>query len=87
MQLSDIAKGLRVDAIPAVTYHRTCRSIFTVKRDLDAIVAKLHHSEGRDMPESRGSARKGPYQSILYEVKCIFLSENTPGQRGFDLVH
>ncbi|KAK5890358.1 hypothetical protein CesoFtcFv8_013883 [Champsocephalus esox] len=35
----DIAKNLPDDVTP-VTYHRKCRSIFTMKKDLDAIITK-----------------------------------------------
>ncbi|KAI0207394.1 hypothetical protein LSAT2_007927, partial [Lamellibrachia satsuma] len=36
----DMSKDLPEGEIPAVFYHRKCRSIFTMKKLLDAIIAK-----------------------------------------------
>lgn len=33
----DVAKGLKEGDIPDIQYHRECRSIFTLKKSLDAI--------------------------------------------------
>ena len=38
--LMDVAKGLKEGDIPGIQYHRECRSIFTLKKSLDAIKEK-----------------------------------------------
>ena len=35
--LYDVAKDLRENEVPTIHYHRKCRSIFTMKRDLDTL--------------------------------------------------
>ena len=38
--ITDVAKELRENELPKIHYHRRCRSIFTMKRDLDTILKK-----------------------------------------------
>ena len=60
-----------------IKYHRRCRSIFTMKRDLDKIVEEKNRS---DKPviitPIRRSIRGEPTTSTTYERVCIFLRSN-----------
>ena len=62
--LMDVAKGLKEGDIPGIQYHRECRSIFTLKKSLDAIkekpadsctseTVKKHYTTYQFMPSMR----------------------------------
>ena len=70
-----IAKDLPDDIIPPVTYHRKCRSIFTMKKDVDAIIAKQKTKESDK--ESRKSARQALSGTRVYQAKCIFCEKSS----------
>ena len=80
----DLAKNLPKGSIHQLFYHRKCRSIFTMKKLLDSIVAK-ESSSGNSLAEgSRDIARREPQPSRVYEAKCIFcdkVSKYLKGQR------
>ena len=38
----DIAKDLRENDVPTIHYHRKCRSLFTMKRELDTLKRKVN---------------------------------------------
>ncbi|KAI4805883.1 hypothetical protein KUCAC02_010478 [Chaenocephalus aceratus] len=76
----DIAKDLPDDVIPPVTYHRKCRSIFTMKKDLDAIITKKENNPTSEV--SRKSARQTPHQSRVYKEECIFCEKTNKYLKG-----
>ncbi|KAM9333381.1 uncharacterized protein KZ484_018411 isoform 1-T2 [Pholidichthys leucotaenia] len=79
----DLAKGLPDDAIPAVAYHQKCRSIFTMKRDLDAIISKQRRTEeNKSSTERKKSQRPAPSQSRVYEAECIFCEKTSKYLKG-----
>lgn len=76
----EIARDLPDGVVPAVTYHRQCRSIFTMKKALDAIIANKEPKE--QSTSERKSTREAPSQSRLYEAKCIFCDKPNKYLRG-----
>lgn len=74
----DIAKDLPHGTIPGVAYHRKCRSIFTMKRDLEALKSMRNSNE-----ENKGSAerervsRPVPSQSRVYLAECLFCKKTS----------
>ena len=71
--LLDVAKDLQEGTLPSVSYHRKCRSIFTMKKLLDAIKAKKTFAEESGFSEQRQSIRQGSQSSRVYEAKCYLL--------------
>ncbi|KAG0711467.1 hypothetical protein GWK47_020543 [Chionoecetes opilio] len=60
--------------IPALNYHRKCRSIFTMKKGLNGILAQKEKTTN-GCPEDSNPARAGraiPTTSRTYEAECIF---------------
>lgn len=65
----ELAKDTPEGEIPALNYHRKCRSIFTMKKALAGIIAQ------KKKTTSGGHARVGrasPSTSTTYEANCIF---------------
>lgn len=77
----DIAKELPDEEVPQITYHRGCRSIFTMKKALDAIVEQEKPAEASS-EVARKSNRQGPSKSSVYEAKCIFCKSARKYLRG-----
>ena len=75
--LLDLADHTNEGEIPPVSYHRKCRSIFTMKRDLEQISQKT--VAGEDIPESNDESgeqrprRQEPSTSRTYAQICIFV--------------
>lgn len=65
-----------------MNYHRQCRSIFTIKKDLDAITTKEKQDNRSTSEGSRKSARQMPHQSRVYEAKCIFCEKTNKYLKG-----
>lgn len=72
--LLDLENSYGENEIPPISYHRQCRSIFTMKRDLDKLSSSnIQHSrrenpiDGREKSFRQSSNRK----SRVYEKKCI----------------
>lgn len=54
-------------------YHRYCRSIFTLKRTLEALIEKKEHTADKDIPEKRQRLeRSSSSDSRVYKQLCIF---------------
>jgi len=74
--LLDVSKTLKDGEIPNVLYHRKCRSIFTLKRDLDKISKECKKTDDdasdSDSVDRRFSIRGAPSTSTTYERVCIF---------------
>ena len=71
-----IAEDLVENELPNVYYHRKCRSIFTMKRDLKTVRMKRKASESFDndigcSSKSKRSCRR-PSESRVYSATCIF---------------
>ena len=81
--ITDLACRLEGNEVPDIAYHRDCRSLFTMKRDLEAL-SKQSKETVRDSPSkfrlsSRGLSRKSPMAgpSRVYEAICIFCDKKT----------
>ena len=80
----DLVETLKEKEIPDIRYHRKCRSIFTMKKDLDMICK----AEGTTCnPESltsqeRRSSRVPPTRSTTYERTCIFCNKESKYGKG-----
>ena len=70
-----------------VFYHRKCRSMFTLKRELNRIVAKTKQNEKASLVEEssrerRASIRSNPSTSRVYEKECIFCGKKDKYKKG-----
>ena len=75
----DIAKQLEDEEVPKIFYHQKCRSLFTMKRDLETLKRKAAESL-TDEAGSRGSASKRPSrrsssEGRVYDPICIFCNK------------
>ena len=77
------------DEIPEVYYHRKCRSIFTMKKDLHRIHANEKTESRKDTEsaeggegERRASIRGTPSTSRVYEKVCIFCKNKDKYKKG-----
>ena len=70
------------DEIPEVCYHRKCRSIFTMKKDLDRIHANEKTESRKDTESVEGASIRGtPSTSRVYEKVCIFCDKKDKYKR------
>ena len=69
-----IAKTLKEGEIPQISYHRKCRSIFTLKRDLKKLSQSVIQVEEQEDTSSRRSSIRKPVttQSRVFERICVF---------------
>lgn len=77
--LLEIAARLKKGQVPLVYYHKSCRSVFTMKRDLDTIekkkTVKSNQMENIDAAvnlELRVLPNRSPTTSRIYNKLCIF---------------
>ena len=75
----DIAVTLGENEIPGnLVYHRKCRSLFTVKRDLEASKSKV--DEASEVEESNNSAkrpcRRPSSETRVYNPVCIICNKD-----------
>lgn len=70
----DIAKTLKEGEVPQMSYHRKCRSFFTLKRDLQKLAHSDNKVEEQDDISSRRASGRQPVntQSRVYERICVF---------------
>ena len=79
----DLAEDLPEGSIPSVLYHRKCRSIFTMKKELNRIQTQSKSSAERSQTEDlRKSTRQGPVTSRVYEAKCIICDKCSKYLKG-----
>ncbi len=75
-KLLDIAKDLDLDEKPDIVYHRTCRSRFTLLRDLQNLKHKQERLDTEDEldepPMKRTSQRSSSSDDRIYPKECIF---------------
>ena len=69
-----IAKIFKEGEIPHISYHRKCRSIFTLKRDLKKLSQSVIQVEEQEDTSSRRSSIRQPVttQSRVFERICVF---------------
>ena len=73
-----LAENLGEDEVPDVYYHRTCRSMFTMPRELQKLqqkrVKSKDENESSDEPPSKKSrsSRETATDSRVYVKECIF---------------
>jgi len=81
----DIAKSVTDKEIPVIFYHRKCRSIFTMKRDLEALKRKTDPSSTEEAvagcSNAKRPARRSSSESRIYDYTCIFC-ENVKRYKG-----
>ena len=77
----NLAKSVKEGEVPHLQYHRKCRSIFTMKKLLDAIIAKRAESETSET-SSRKSSRDAPTTSRVYDKVCIFCEKSSKYLKG-----
>ena len=71
-----IARNVKEGEVPVLYYHRRCRSVFTLKRDLESLKRKVGFEEEEDedefvpfeTPRKRSKATSSP----VYAQECIF---------------
>ena len=67
--ITDAAKQVQENEIPKVHYHRKCRSVFTMKRDLHTLMKRK--AETTPGCSSKRYSRR-PSESRVYDPVCIF---------------
>lgn len=73
----DIAKQLNENEIPGnLMYHRKCRSIFTMKRDLESIKRKSDVTSTETSSSIKRPCRRSSSETRVYDPICIFCSKD-----------
>ena len=78
----DIANTVTGEEPPQIKYHRKCRSIFTMKGDLDKICKDANKFNESFITERRLSVRKTPTKITVYERSCIFCDKVSKYAKG-----
>lgn len=78
----DIAKTVTGEEPPDIKYHRKCRSIFTMKRDLDKICKDANKFNESIVTERRLSMREPPTKNTIYNRVCIFCDKVSKYSKG-----
>ncbi|KAG0716309.1 hypothetical protein GWK47_009996 [Chionoecetes opilio] len=73
----EAAKGLEEGGIPHIHYHRKCRSLFTMKKSLDSILAKGVKIESASVDPRRRASRDAPSTSRIYAKVCLFCEKSS----------
>ena len=73
----EAAKGLEEGGIPHIHYHRKCRSLFTMKKSLDSILAKGVEIESASVDPRRRASRDAPSTSRVYDKVCLFCEKSS----------
>ena len=81
----DLAKTVVGEELPTITYHRKCRSIFTMKRDLDNICKERIQCNEPELSGRRSSIREPPTKSTTYKRVCIFCDKVSKYAKGKDV--
>jgi hypothetical protein len=79
----ELAEDTPEGEIPALNYHRKCRSIFTMKKAIDGILAQKEKTT-KGCPEDSIPGRAGraiPSTSRTYEAECIFCQKKKQVRR------
>ena len=78
----EAAKGLEEGEIPHIHYHRKCRSLFTMKKALDSILANNVKTESASVDPRMTSSRDAPSTSRVYAKVCIFCEKSSKYLKG-----
>ena len=79
----DLAKDIPEGQMPAaVYYHRNCRSVFTMKKDLDRILQKEKPISSAAEEEKKRTARCATSTSRTYTTECIFCQKTSKYLKG-----
>ncbi len=80
----ELAKDIPEGQIPEIYYHRKCRSIFTMKKDLDGILAKEKKtvSSCAEQTKSERAVRQAPSTSRTYDTVWIFCQKTNKYIKG-----
>lgn len=70
------------EEIPDICYHRKCRSIFTMKRELDKICKNSIEEPCTISADRRSSQRGPPARGTTYEKRCIFCNKESKYAKG-----
>ena len=81
----DLAKTVVGEELPTITYHRKCRSIFTMKRNLDKIRKERIQCNEPELSERISSIRELPTKSTTYKQVCIFCDKVSKYAKGKDV--
>ena len=81
----DLAKTVVGEELPTITYHPKCRSIFTMKRDLDNICKERIQCNEPELSERRSSIREPTTKSTTYKRVCIFCDKVGKYAKGKDV--
>jgi len=75
----DIAKQLEDEEVPKIFYHRKCRSLFTMKRDLETLKRKAAESltdeAGSSGSTSKRPSRRSSSEGRVHNPICIFCNK------------
>ena len=81
----DVAENLQDGEIPPVLYHRQCRSIFTMKKTLDAIEKQRNtnlETDRNDECTRLSTCQIATSARRTYEVQCIFCEKKHKFLKG-----
>ena len=81
----DLAKTVKGEEHPNIMYHRKCRSIFTMKRDLDNMCKEKNQSNESVTTERRSSGGEPRTKSTTYKRVCIFCDKVGKYVKGNDM--
>lgn len=71
----DVAKTVEENHIPNIAYHRKCRSLFTMKRDLESIKRKREEPVDEDANPTKRQCRRPATEGRVYNPVCIFCNK------------
>ena len=74
----DVTKTADENRIPNIVYHRKCRSLFTMKRDLETIKRKREETvdeESNENTTAKRLRRRTSTEARVYEPVCIFCNK------------
>lgn len=71
----DVAKTVEENHIPNIAYHRKCRSLFTMKRDLESIKQKREEPVDEDANPTKRQCRRPATEGRVYNPVCIFCNK------------
>jgi len=71
----DVAITVEENHIPNIADHRKCRSLFTMKRDLESIKQKREESVDEDANPTKRQCRRPSTAGRVYNPVCIFCNK------------
>ena len=75
----EIAKRLEENEVPRILYHRKCRGLFTMKRDLETLKRKADESLADQVDSTstlKKSCRRSSSEARVYDPICIFCNKD-----------